>query len=670
MTKRLAALLIPCLVINPATASSLGTGLSINKQSVALYQTLLSEQAVVQNTPWSHSLINRIGPNWSIRRFANQLWRRLQKSRDDSLESNAHEQVLRQIHHDVLEFIQSETSPPRLDVAKTALEAVEIYKERFGIDTGLDEILEDVILIHSPSSGVTRAEPTPEDLAQMANDFERMQGLRPAALAIVRLALGLDWPINEEDASTPGGAPGILFVRLLKWADPKATDQGWAAGVWALAGIFDGLLGGGIVYLLWGHPVVAILTVLSVAVILHGGMGVIARDRRGWYVKGWKILQYRRQPLPYLLEPANFRQLLFAISAFSSTLLALTARTPWEFVLAAVVPPISINLLYLLKRLSAVAKEKIGAIVIYLALIAVWGYLDPRLLPPSHHYELLRILPVSAFSGFVSGIFDDRVESNGKGRKTYTHQRLKALSRQILYFVMMDIVYSAPIEGSVIYLWVLHWIPGQWIPALVDAAFLSPFLVDPVAFYIGKRVFNPGDEGLSSFGSESHQHALEGLRQQLVRFYIRTLPAWFLSVLITMYLPIPVLSFAALNAGIIWWSLEAARAVRKDYNPAPVRYAQWWGVRHFLIVMQKFLDQPWLGAYLQAAILGLYMVGVGRQLYLWDLHQAVWTWTFLSLVIGWGYLHIRHVLWPTPWHGKNPLEDPQPPDTPLLRYSA
>src|SRR5262249_43124947 len=145
---------------------------------------------------------------------------------------------------------------------------------------------------------------------------------------------------------------------------------------------------------------------------------------------------------------------------------------------------------------------------------------------------------------------EDRMEAYGHN-ENYTRERLRELGHRIIGFVLMDIFYSAPIEGALIYLWGLPSISGVWKPALIDALLLSPILVDPMAYYVGKIIFNriDKDKQLSLWDPHSHQIAIESIREHLADFFLMALPVWFVSVVLSMYTSHsrPVLSFTFLN---------------------------------------------------------------------------------------------------------------------------
>jgi hypothetical protein len=442
-------------------------------------------------------------------------------------------------------------------------------------------------------------------------------------------------PHMKKSGVTAPGQIGQLWLPLLQKVDPQAKDQVAAAAVFAAAGLVEGGLVGWAIHFTWSYPEPTIAATLALGFVLHALFGVILLDQRGWYVKGWK------------LDKFSSSSMASATAAFSSSLLALWFAPTSSLlvtILAGAIPHAAINLLYLIRRIPPVIKEMAGAIVIYVALTTLWEFALPTVLI-GPRWELMKVLPIAMFAGVVSGIFSDRVGTKGKGRPDYTWKRFKALGVQILGFVALSVLYSAPVEWSVIYSWWLPMIPGpSWVPAVVDSFILSPLVVDPLAYYLGKRIFIPMEERVGFFSLESRRRSMQSLRTNLAEFYLLSLPGWFLSVLGTMYLTNPILSFTALSAGIIWWNLVYARAMRPDFKGLPAWIQQKAWMQAWIALLQRLNNWMGLENYIRIMIGTLYFISVGRHLVLWDapeLYRQLWTGVGLAGVAGWVLYRIR-----------------------------
>jgi UDP-2,3-diacylglucosamine pyrophosphatase LpxH len=450
---------------------------------------------------------------------------------------------------------------------------------------------------------------------------------------------------NGNAVSTPPGALGRLWFPLLQRLDPHAENPWAAAGVFTLAGLVEGgLLVGLPLFYAASYPIAVIFGVLVSGVLLHKTFGTISRNGQGW------VLQ----------ERPTFIQTLPATAAFSASLLALpfaSSGSLGETIALAAAAHIAVNLFYLIRRIPPVVRSMVGATVVYLALSAAWAYIEPSLEWPKH-WELLRILPLSFVTAVVSVFFDSRMnihEGNGhRSRK----ERWSSLIFRLAGFLLIDVLYSAPIEGSVIYLWLLPTIPGAWFSAAVDALLLSPLLGNPLPYYLLKKSFNGIDRLRGERAFDREGDAMPSLRKNMVDVYVLSLPVWFVSVWVAMSLSDPILSFTAVNVGIIGSDLISVWALRKGFRGVPRKYKSW-GPLAFL---QWVYDRPWFEDYLKGSLLALALLAAGRQLFLFGADPAVQhAWAILSwLAIGaYGSWKLRAYAWPLRRH--------RSPDMRLLR---
>jgi len=425
-------------------------------------------------------------------------WRR-QKSLSDAYGMENLDAHLRQIRAVIGDFINSENSPSRLDVAKIALKEVERREEHYGIYTGLEEHLEAAVQIHSPDSRAADAEPTLKDLEQVTADFVRIHSPSPHAEAIHRLALGLDWPKEDSDNSAPGGATGLL------------------------------------------------------------------------------------------------------------------------------------------------QKETAMAVASFLAISIAWAYAEPFLIPLDNRHEIFRIWAVSGYSAVVSGFFDDRIQAQARGITTYTSARRRTLVRTMLGLLLVDLLYSGIVEAF-IYLKVLHDLPIV-LSTLLEVLLIGWGLTDLLVFFVGQVIFNGLEEGLNPIDRKSHDVAVASIRHHLADVYILALPGWIPSMVCTMMLPVPTLSFMALNAGIVWWNMVYARAMRKNFQGLPERYKKMPVIGPVYNLINGFYAWNGLLGWIKGWLFVLYLTSLDWQIYLWEYPALVGPWLAWGGIVAWAYL-MRHVFMP------------------------